>query len=174
VTVPPRVDVLVCEGRVCTGNGAVSIAGAVTAALVDRAGGMAPDDAAVVHPAVHPTVGRGGCYGLCDLGPNVVIRRAGTDAASTEVDADRLTLRGGPDEDVAVAITLADVAALVDGVVVDGRAPAHLLRSVREPTIAPRTPVEARLRALRALRAARRAAAGTAVGAPDEGGQDGP
>ena len=152
-----RVDVFVCEGRVCTSNGAALVAAALTTALAQR------DEA-----ASSARVQRGGCYGLCDLGPNVVVRRAGAGVGAVAVDesADRLSLRGGASEDVCVAVAVADVAALVDGIVEAGRAPAHLLRAVREPAIAPRSPIEARLRALRARR-------GTTKGFVDDDGQGG-
>jgi len=139
---PPAVDVFVCEGRVCAANGA----GALAAAVVDAVACLPTGGAS--SPTVH--VRRGGCYGLCDLGPNVVVRRR---AAKVMVDdADRLDLRGGPDEDVAVAVAAADVNALVQGIVGAGRVPAPLLRATREGILAPRSPVEARLRALRARR----------------------
>jgi hypothetical protein len=79
------------------------------------------------------------------------VRRNPADAVVDD-DADRLNLRGGPDEDVCVAVAERDVTELLHGVASEGRAPAHLLRAAREAALAPRSPVEARLRALRARR----------------------
>jgi (2Fe-2S) ferredoxin len=176
---PPRVDVFVCEGRVCTSKGAAAVAAEVASCFSsrhDEGGGAAPN----------ARVRRGGCYGLCDLGPNVVVRRVVAGGASGRTidgasgrtsdgaiddDADRLSLRGGDHEDVCVAVAPVDVAALVAGVIASGRPPAQLLRAAREPTLPPRSPIEARLRALRALRGTTKGAVVDASN--DRGGQGG-
>ena len=150
---PACVDVFVCEGRVCTSNGAAVVAAGLTAALGERG-----DEAS------NARVRRGGCYGLCDLGPNVLVRRKAADAIDD--DADRLSLRGGADEDVCIAVSAADVVALADGVATNGRPPVAQLRATRESTLPPRSPIEARLRALRAQR-------GPTKGFVDDGGQGG-
>ncbi|HEY1099489.1 MAG TPA: (2Fe-2S) ferredoxin domain-containing protein, partial [Myxococcota bacterium] len=90
-----RYDLWVCRGRMCTANGSNAVAAAFDAAVVGE-------------PCV--TVLRGGCYGLCDLGPNVVVRRHLGDAAVVEHSAaDRLTLTGADDESVYCGVDVADV-----------------------------------------------------------------
>jgi hypothetical protein len=166
-SLPLHVDVFVCEGRVCASNGAAAVAAGLTDALASRCVGSTDVPA-------NARVRRGGCYGLCDLGPNVVVRRrtGGGSTGAPDDDADRLSLRGGADEDVCIAVAPADLPALVDGVAAGGRPPAHLLRAAREATVPPRSPIEARLRTLRAQR-------GTTKGAVNDddkgaGGQGNP
>jgi (2Fe-2S) ferredoxin len=153
-SLPLNVDVFVCEGRVCASNGAAAVVAGLINELASRGAGSA-------HETSHARVRRGGCYGLCDLGPNVVVRRKGkADGGSRtpDDDADRLSLRGGADEDVCIAVAPADLPALVDGVAAGGRPPAHLLRAAREATVPPRSPIAARLRTLRAQRGTTRGA----------------
>jgi len=139
---PPHFDLWVCRGRMCTANGSNGLAAAFDAAVVDE-------------PCV--TVLRGGCYGLCDLGPNVVVRRHVADAAvdRSVVEhsaADRLTLTGADNESVYCGVDVADVVDVVHAHVVDDSPLVRLERAVREQELAPTTEIERRMRALRAMR----------------------
>lgn len=100
------------------------------------------------------TVLRGGCYGLCELGPNVVVRRRRGAAPDRDATNDRLSLAGGADETVYCGVGVDDAAAVV-AAHVDGDAPlVRLTRVVQEATQQPRTAIEERIRALRAARRA--------------------
>jgi (2Fe-2S) ferredoxin len=95
---------------------------------------------------------RGGCYGLCEIGPNVVVRRH--DGQLPDPNVDRLTLTDGDNESVYAGITPGDVGLLVDAHLVnDARVP-ELSREAREAALPPRSPVAEKLRKLRARRAA--------------------
>lgn len=138
-----RIDLWVCGGRVCRSHGADGV------------------DAACRVAAAHTPslrVLRGGCYGLCDLGANVVARVDGSGVA-LDVDADRLTLRNNASEHVACGVTAADVDELVSTLATARTVPARMSRAVREQTQAPKSPIEERMRALRARRAASAASA---------------
>lgn len=134
----PRFDVWVCEGRLCRANGADD----VTRACAHELDGQ---DRARLH--------RGGCYGLCDLGPNVVIRRR--DAGDVDVDADRLSLTEADNEFVSCGVTPSDVPELLSSFLVDDQPLVRLSRAVKEGGLPPRSTIEARMRALRQQRRAR-------------------
>jgi (2Fe-2S) ferredoxin len=91
---------------------------------------------------------------LCDLGPNVVVRRHARVADVPSPDADRLTLTGRANETVYVAVTPQDLVPIVHAHL-DDDTPAHdVTREVREPHIvAPTGSVAERMRALRHKRA---------------------
>ena len=136
----PCFELWVCGGRICTANGSNAIADACEVAVAHE-------------PRV--TVLRGGCYGLCELGPNVVVRRYddADDAVVVEHSAaDRLTLTGAENETVYCAVDVADVVDIVAAHVADDVALVRLTRAVREQELAPGTEIERRIRALRATR----------------------
>lgn len=136
----PHFDVWVCEGRVCSAEGADALRDVVTRVLhvLDDEG----------HDASRRCrVQRGGCFGCCNEAPNVVVRRFDDDAALPSLDVDRLslTLRDNEsvysqvDDDVLIEVLRSH---LVDDDVVPQR-----LR-----TTPPRPNVQARLEALRRRR----------------------
>ncbi|MDP2340014.1 MAG: (2Fe-2S) ferredoxin domain-containing protein [Deltaproteobacteria bacterium] len=133
-----RFDVWVCEGRMCRANGADD----VTHACAHELDGQ---ERARLH--------RGGCYGLCDLGPNVIIRRRKN--AAVDVDADRLSLTEGDNEYVSCGVTPADVPELLSSFLVDDAPLLRLSRAVKESNLTPRSTIEARMRALRQQRRAK-------------------
>jgi (2Fe-2S) ferredoxin len=129
-------DLWVCQGRMCTANGSDVVAVAAAASA----------------PAC-VTVLRGGCYGLCDLGPNVVVRRFVDDNRDpTQVDADRLSLTYTANEHVYCGVGAGDLDAIVSAHVVDDAPLVRLTRAVREREITPKSPVESRMRTLRERR----------------------
>jgi (2Fe-2S) ferredoxin len=134
VAAPARhFDVWVCHGRLCTANGSDVVAVA----------------AAAVAPAC-VTVLRGGCYGLCDLGPNVVVRRFVDDHRDpAQIAADRLSLTYTANEHVYCGVGAADVDAIVSAHAVHDAPLVRLTRAVRERELTPKSLVEERMRALR-------------------------
>lgn len=132
---PPRFDVWVCRGRMCTANGSNAVADASEAAVL----------AAQIEGVV--AVLRGGCYGLCDLGPNVVVRRFVDD--SEDVAADRLSLTGAANEFVYCGVYVDDVGDVLAAHVVGDGPLVRLTRAVREVEIVPTSRIEKRMRALR-------------------------
>ncbi len=131
----PHFDLWVCRGRMCTANGSNAVADAFDVVTADNA-------------AVTPL--RGGCYGLCDLGPNVVVRRFVDD--SEDLAADRLSLTGADNETVYCGVHVKDVADVVNAHVVDDVPLVRLTRAVREHELQPTSPIEQRMRALRERR----------------------
>ncbi len=139
-----RFDVWVCHGRMCRSAGG----DAVFAAMRDAEN----DSVAVL---------RGGCYGLCDIGPNVVVRRCAHDP--NERDADLLSLTGDNNETVYCGVAALDAPDIVNAHVTHDAPLVRLTRAVREKELEPTTPIERRMRALRKERAL---AAGHRVGEP--------
>lgn len=131
-------DVWVCQGRMCRSNGADDVSAACMHAL------MSDDRARLL---------RGGCYGLCDLGANVVVRRY--EGARADTDADRLSLTDSSNEFVSCGVTPADVPELLRSFLDDDQPLVRLSRMVKEAEQAPRSTIEARMRALREKRRAR-------------------
>ncbi len=121
----------------CTANGADALAA------------RARDAAALSHGRCR--VLRGGCYGLCELGPNVVVREHQTGELPDE-SADRLSLTEAPGETVYCGVEPAQVATVI-AAHLDGAGPLQeLTRAAREATLAPASPTAARVRAVRRRR----------------------
>lgn len=133
-------DIWVCRGRLCSAAGSARVAEAFTSSSAAWS---------------RVTVRLGGCYGLCELGPNVVVRRRPATEAPTSVDDDRLSLAGGPHETVYCGVAVADVADVLASHLTDDAPLVRLTRAVREQELQPRTPIEERIRALRAARSRR-------------------
>lgn len=132
-----RLDVWICQGRMCTANGS------------DVLAARARDAAAL--SAGRCRVLRGGCYGLCELGPNVVVREH-DEGATPDDDADRLSLTDAPGETVYSGVGAAQVAVVIEAHL-EGAAPVKALtREAREAALAPASDVAARLRAVRRRR----------------------
>lgn len=132
-----RVDVWICQGRMCTANGS------------DELAARARDAAAL--SAGRCRVLRGGCYGLCELGPNVVVREHDEGALPDE-SADRLSLTEAPGETVYCGVAPAQVARVLTAHL-HGAGPIHeLTRAAREAALPPASPTAARVRAVRKRR----------------------
>lgn len=128
-------DVWVCQGRLCRSHGADDVSHALAHELDGRA------EARLL---------RGGCYGLCDLGANVVVRRY--EGVRTDTDTDRLSLTDGDNEFVSCGVTPQDVPELVAAFLDDDQPLVRLSRAVKEAELPPRSTIEARMRALRERR----------------------
>lgn len=96
---------------------------------------------------------RGGCYGLCEIGPNVVVRRH--EESFPDSNVDRLSLTEEPNETVYAGVTPAEFEAALSTHLDKDTATPALMREAREAQLPP-SPVAARLRTLRALRNKRR------------------
>lgn len=94
---------------------------------------------------------RGGCYGLCELGPNVVVRPRGNDDA-TELDVDRLSLTRQAGETVYSGVTPPDVDRILAAHGRGGPPVAELTLEAREARIPPGSEVAEKIRALRRRR----------------------
>jgi (2Fe-2S) ferredoxin len=81
----PRYRMSVCRGPDCRRNGA------------ERVFAAAREVAAAEGLEAKCTVARGGCYGLCHLGPNVVVREEGA-RPRDELMQEDFQLMGWPDE----------------------------------------------------------------------------
>jgi (2Fe-2S) ferredoxin len=130
-------DVWVCRGRLCSAAGSARVAEAFTSSSATSS---------------RVTVRCGGCYGLCELGPNVVVRRRPATEVPTSVDDDRLSLTGGPHETVYCGVAVDDAEDVLASHLTDDAPLVRLTRAVQEQVRRPRTPIEERIRALRAAR----------------------
>jgi (2Fe-2S) ferredoxin len=143
----PRFDLWICQGRMCTANGSDALAARAVAAAAG-AGGRC-------------RVLRGGCYGLCEIGPNAVLRRHAGPAALPDPEVDRLSLTDAANETVYSGVAPPDIdLILTSHLERDAPVPA-LRREAREAALPPGGPVAEKLRRLRAQRAARRGAGGS-------------
>ena len=127
-------DVWVCQGRMCTANGSDAVA-------AHAAASARPERCRVL---------RGGCYGLCEIGPNVVVRRH-PDVAP-DADADRLSLTHEANETVYSGMSPADVEVVMHSHLAYDIEVPELTRDARERELPPTSPVAAKLRALREKR----------------------
>lgn len=137
----PVFEVWICQGRMCTALGAE--------ALVDAARRFSerePD-------AARCRTLRGGCWGLCEIGSNVVVRRfadaQSAPASGAETTADRLTLTGRDNETVYARMGPSDVERVLRSHLEQDRAVDSLTRAARESSLPAPSPVAARMRALR-------------------------
>jgi len=92
---------------------------------------------------------RGGCYGLCDDGPNVVVRRFCDDDEVPGAGSDRLTLTRAPNETVYVGLTPDEVEAVIHAHVDDDQAILAFTEAVRLEERPAASDVAARIRRLR-------------------------
>ena len=129
-----RLDIWVCQGRMCTANGSDAVA---AHARVNVAG---KETCRVL---------RGGCYGHCEIGPNVVVRAH--EGELPDVDVDRLSLTEEVNETVYSGMAPADIALVVKAHLA-GRAVPDLTRDARLAALPATSPVAEKIRALRARR----------------------
>ena len=127
-----HLDIWVCQGRLCTANGADEVAAEARAEAQGACRLL-----------------RGGCYGHCELGPNVVVRAH--EHRVPDADDDRLSLTEEPNETVYSGVTPAGVA-LIIAAHREGRIVRELTRDARLGALPPTSAVAAKIRALRARR----------------------
>ena len=129
----------------CTANGSDAVAArAREAADVVEAGGS-PVAAAGCR------VLRGGCYGHCEIGPNVVVRAH--EGPLPEIEDDRLSLTEEANETVYSGMSPADIALVIAAHRVGETVP-ELTRDARLAALPATSPVAEKIRALRARRRA--------------------
>ena len=87
----PVFDVWLCQGRMCTSNDVQKVAD-----LAREKYGMGAERIRLL---------RGGCYGLCEYGPNMVVRRYDAESERPNQDDDRLSLRFEENETVYSGMT---------------------------------------------------------------------
>ena len=98
----------VCKGPNCTYNGADKVAEAVREALAKRGLGATCE------------LTRGGCYGLCAFGPNLILRPVEPGAPRDPLDTGDFMLLGSPGEQHYSAMTAEKIERLVDAEIVKG------------------------------------------------------
>ena len=118
----------VCKGPNCTYNGADSVAEAFREALRRR--GLTESC----------ELTRGGCYGLCAFGPNVILRPHDPAAPRDPLDTGDFMLLGSPGEQHYSAMTPDKIDRLVEAEIVHGeRVPEWLhVNRARRPPVAQR------------------------------------
>ncbi len=114
----PRYRISVCRGPDCRRNGAERVLTAATQAV--EAQGL----------QAKCVLARGGCYGLCHLGPNVVVREERQRPKDVFAQED-FQLMGWPDE-VHYAEMTAEKVTRVIAEHIGGDAPVQSLRGARE------------------------------------------
>lgn len=123
----------------CTVNGSKALAARAATLASEEAGGRCRQL-------------RGGCYGLCDIGPNVIVRRWAAEGELPSPDVDRLTVTDEDNETVYCGISIAELEVVVASHLEKDAAVPELTRDAREALLPPQSVVAAKLRALRAAR----------------------
>jgi len=129
----------------CTANGSDALAGQVSTLTSTLAAGLAP--------AARCRVLRGGCYGLCEIGPNIVVRRHTDELPDPEVD--RLSLTEADNETVYSTMATDDVEKVLRSHLEADRSVLELTRDAREHALPPQSPVAEKMRLLREKRRVR-------------------
>jgi (2Fe-2S) ferredoxin len=134
---PPVLDVWICQGRMCTSHGADRVKAAISRALAER------------EDSERGRVLRGGCYGLCDFGPNVVARRYASEGRRPSAEADRLSLTRRKNETVYSAVSEDEVVQILSSHLDDDEPAAELTHAEREKERPAENETDARIRKLR-------------------------
>jgi (2Fe-2S) ferredoxin len=139
----PAHDVWVCEGRMCKSFGAEELSQAATAAVVERGHS---DRCRVL---------RGGCFGVCELAANVVVRRHLHGDKLPSPEDDRLSLTHRDNETVYSQVTPESIVRILSAHLDEDRVDVTQTQTAREECIGTRSTVAERMRALRERRKAR-------------------
>lgn len=136
----PIFDVWVCQGRVC--------ASAHADALFSQAIEVAAEQ------GDRCRVLRGGCYGLCELAPNLVVRRYPNPERRPDASSDRLSLTHAENETVYSLLDPRgdDVHRLLSAHLLNDRAETALTRQAKERDLQDDDSVAGRIRTLRRQR----------------------
>lgn len=134
----PHFDFWVCQGRMCQGHGA----DALHRALQEY--GDAHDGQSKRYRVL-----RGGCYGLCELCPNVVVRRWPSGADLPDPSVDRLNLTGAANETVYSQLDPDQLRAIAAAHLEQDQTLSTFSRAAREASSPPRSTVAERIRQLR-------------------------
>jgi (2Fe-2S) ferredoxin len=141
----PVFDVRVCEGRLCTAHRSDELKGVAEAFLARH-----PDGDRV-------RLARGGCFGLCDLAANVVVRRYASPGRLPPEDQDRLSLTKTKNETVYSGLSAEEVAEVLRAHLEEDTVVERLTSRAREAERPPESPVAARMRELREKKKKKRA-----------------
>ena len=133
-------DVWICEGKVCSSRDS------------DGLSDCAKDWGSSSNPLNNISILRGGCYGLCDLGVNVVVRRWVDGEEKGDREADRLSLTHRDNETVYSEIKPHELTLILDTHANEDRPVPHMTYEVREELSKPASETLARIRALRQKR----------------------
>lgn len=134
----PCFDIWVCQGRMCSAHGADALKERIVTELEGR-----PEDRGRCR------VLRGGCYGLCELSANVVVRRWPSAARLPDPSVDRLSLTGKRNETVYCQVQPDELVRILSAHLDEDRPAEELTRAAREAASAPPSSVAERIRALR-------------------------
>ena len=137
----PVFDVRVCEGRLCTAHRSDGLKTAAEAFLDEHEAGD------------RVRLARGGCFGICDLAANVVVRRYASAGRLPPEDQDRLSLTGKKNETVYSGLDKSEVVEALRGHLDEDIVTDRLTSKAREAERPPESPVAARMRELRERRA---------------------
>ena len=140
----PCFDVWICEGRMCKSFGAEDLSTSAADAVRVRGDGE------------RCRILRGGCFGLCELAANVVVRRHATRDDLPSTDDDRLSLTHRDNETVYSQVTAASIAQILRSHLDDDSAERSQTQAAREESIGTRSTVAERMRALRERRASQK------------------
>lgn len=132
-------DVWVCEGRMCTANGADAIR--------DRANALV--DALDEDASARVRVLRGGCFGLCEMGANVVVRRWASEGRLPDPSVDRLRVTGKANEVVYSKVTPDELVRIVRCHVFEDVAASELTLRAREADVPAESATARNIRRLR-------------------------
>jgi (2Fe-2S) ferredoxin len=92
---------------------------------------------------------RGGCYGLCDISANVVVRRWASPEELPDTEADRLKLSGLPNETIYSRTEPDGLAQLLRSHLEDDEASDELTLEARQSQVPPRSKTAEKIRRLR-------------------------
>ena len=140
----PKYDVFVCHGKVCGGLKSAELY-SYTLNWIDENG-----------QSEHVRVRRGGCYGLCDLANNVVVRRYEPSRDFPQEEADLLTLTHQTNETVYSTIGEDELEIIMNTHIANDAVVEHYTLAQREAETKPMSKTMERIRQLRSKRAAKR------------------
>ena len=95
---------------------------------------------------------RGGCYGLCELSANVVVRRHAAKGRRPDPEVDRLSLTEKKNETVYSRVEPRHIARILGAHLDEDGEAGELTRQAREAEVAPPSKLAERLRKLRRRR----------------------
>ncbi len=135
----PCFDVWICEGRMCTSNGADDLRERANALLSELSG----DERARLR------VLRGGCFGLCEMGANVVVRRWSKKGRLPDPDVDRLRVTGRRNEVVYSRMQRDEIVRVIRGHLDDDQPVQELTLRAREEEVPAASATARNIRRLR-------------------------
>jgi len=136
----PVFDIWVCQGRLCIAHGADPLEAVLEGALAERS----------VEDRVRVRLLRGGCFGLCEMSANVVVRRWASPGRRPDPGVDRLTITARPNETVYSKVDAEAVLRLLASHLDDDAPVEALTLRAQEAEVPPDTATARNIRRLRA------------------------